>query len=109
MAELQCPGCGSSQVEKLTLFVAKVTADRMRPEWVEPSVPTLSRGGPLLCLAVGVAVLVSGVVLSGILVALAGAVWLSRVNGTIREAEAEREGYSKKRICLNCETILPPA
>ncbi|WP_431948057.1 hypothetical protein [Actinacidiphila sp. bgisy167] len=109
MAELQCPGCGSSRVEKLTLFAAKVTADRLRPEWAEPSVPTLSRGVPLACLAVGVVVLFSGAILPGLLVALAGAVWLSRVNGAIRAAEAKLKEHREKRICLNCEKTLPPS
>ncbi|MDX3097910.1 hypothetical protein PV703_30720 [Streptomyces sp. ME01-24h] len=107
MAELQCPGCGSARVESLQLFVAKVTADSLQPEWTEPGVRTLSRGWPLLFLAVGVVALFSGAILPGIMVALAAAVWLSRVNGTIRADEARREKWLRTRICLICKKTFP--
>ncbi|MFI8181196.1 hypothetical protein OG539_08425 [Actinacidiphila glaucinigra] len=109
MAESQCSLCGSTRVQSLPLFVAMVGAGPgLRKEWLQPEEVSLSRGRPLLIVAVGVVALISGAILPGILVAVGGAVWLSRVNQTMRSNEKERKEWLGKRICLNCEKTFPP-
>ncbi len=112
MAELRCTNesCGSTRVQSLQLFEATVEpgsplkADLGRPPKAEGAF-----AWPLGLLLSGLALLVSGAVLAGLLVAVVGVVWGLRERDRVEAAKRADEEWQRKMICLVCKKSFVPA
>ncbi|MET9879803.1 hypothetical protein ABZZ36_35100 [Actinacidiphila glaucinigra] len=109
VAVLQCKRCGSTQVQSLELYVATMDpGSALKKGFAQPAEEKAALVGPLLVTGFGVALLVSGVILPGLLVTVGGAVWGARERGMEQTSQRLRAQWSKKMICMHCkEPFLP--
>ncbi|MFF3947082.1 hypothetical protein ACFYYN_19940 [Streptomyces sp. NPDC001902] len=109
MAVLQCKRCGSTQVQSLELYVATMDpGSALKKDFAQPAEEKAALIGPLLVAGFGVALLVSGVILLGLLVTVGGAVWGTRERGKEQISQRKRAEWLKQMICMHCKKPFLP-
>lgn len=102
---MRCPSekCGSVNVEHLPHYWQSLPAESPLKARYAP--PAKADGGYLVALAavaLGIAVVVSGAVLAGLLVAVGSLAWGALVHQRVTAAEAALAAWESSRVCLAC-------
>jgi hypothetical protein len=102
---MNCPSprCGSSNVQLLSHYVDSLPpGSPLRSTYARPAMPEGGFLGALAAVVIGVALLVSGGVLAGVVALAAGLGWGYVLWGRHSAADAARAAWANRRICLAC-------
>ncbi|WUD76298.1 hypothetical protein OG937_33720 [Streptomyces sp. NBC_00510] len=97
-------------MQSLQLFEATVEpGSSLKADLGRPPKAERAFAWPLGLLLLGVALLVSGAILAGLLVAVVGVVWSLRERARVEAAKRANEEWQRKMICLVCKKPFVPA
>jgi hypothetical protein len=100
---MQCPGCKSSNVEKLSHYWQSLpTESPLRLQYAPPGKPDSRYWIALAAIAAGIAFIASGAALAGLLVAVGGIAWGAVVHAGVQRYEAALADWEAARLCLAC-------
>jgi hypothetical protein len=100
---MECKACSSTNVERLSHYWQSLPAESpLRVKYAPPSEPEVKAWMALLAVGAGIAFVVSGAVLLGLLVAVAGLVSGAAMHAGVQRYQASLADWSVARICLAC-------
>ncbi|WP_406170242.1 hypothetical protein OIE52_39070 [Streptomyces canus] len=98
---MDCPLCHATNIQQLRGYWESLPAESPhRGKYAPPDAPDVQPWVALLALGAGIWLLVTGAVLIGLLVAVAGLVWGAFMAGQQRKFEADLATYNASTICL---------
>ena len=96
-----CPLCGEMNIQQLRGYWEQLPAESPhRKKYAPPDAPDVQPWVALLAIGAGIWLLVTGAVLIGLGVAVAGLVWGAFMAGQQRKFEADLATYNAATICL---------
>jgi hypothetical protein len=106
---MECPGCRGGNIEDLPLFWRQ--QHEGSPLWRQygpPAVPESRVWAVLAVIVAGIAVMVTGSVLVGVLAVVVGMVWGAFDRQSVEAARRRLEEWSASKICLACPRVFQP-
>ena len=98
---MDCPFCHATNIQLLRGYWESLPAESPhRGTYAPPDAPDVQPWIALLALGAGIWLLVTGAILIGLLVAVAGLVWGAFMAGQQRKFEADLATYNASTICL---------
>jgi hypothetical protein len=106
---MECPGCGGGNIEDLPLFWKQQhEGSALWRQYGPPSVPESRVWAVLGVIVAAIAVLVSGAVILGLLLAVGGLVWGAFDRQAVEAARRRLSEWSASKICLACPRVFQP-
>jgi hypothetical protein len=97
------PKCGSPNVADLPHYWQSLPSESpLKAKYAPPAAADASYWAALVAVVLGIAVMVSGSVLIGLLVTAGGVGWGALVYRRAAEAEARLADWNNSRVCLAC-------
>lgn len=100
-----CPSskCGSPNVADLPHYWQSLPAESpLKARYAPPAVVEGRYLAVLGAVLLGIAAMVSGAILAGLLVAAGGLAWGAFVHRGVTEAQAKRDSWETSHVCLAC-------
>jgi hypothetical protein len=98
---MDCPLCHATNIQLLRGYWESLPAESPhRGKYAPPDAPDVQPWIALVALGAGIWLLVTGAILIGLLVAVAGLVWGAFMAGQQRKFEADLATYNASTICL---------
>lgn len=98
---MDCPLCHATNIQQLRGYWESLPAESPhRGKYAPPDKPNAQAWWALIALGVGIWVMVTGAVLIGLLIAVAGLIWGAFMAGQQRAYETDLATYNASTICL---------
>ena len=100
---MKCPGCRSSNVERLAHYWQSLPAESpLRAKYAPPDAVEARYWVALLSVVAGIVFAASGAVLAGLLVAVGGMAFGAINHRQVKESQATLAEWNAAMICLAC-------
>lgn len=100
---MECPGCRSSNVERLAHYWQSLPAESpLRAKYAPPDAVEARYWVALLSVVAGIVFAASGAVLAGLLVAVGGMAFGAINHRQVRESQVTLAEWNAAMICLAC-------
>jgi uncharacterized membrane protein YgcG len=100
---MECPGCKSSNVERLAHYWQSLPAESpLRAKYAPPDAVEARYWVALLSVVVGIVFTASGAVWAGLLVAVGGMAFGAINHQQVKESQATLAEWKAAMICLAC-------
>lgn len=104
---MECKACSSTNVQRLSHYWQSLPAESpLRVKYAPPSQPEAKGWMALLAIGAGIAFMVSGAVLLGLLVAAGGLGWAALLHAGVQRYESSLTNWNEARICLACPGLF---